>query len=302
MDERRDIVGLRKNGEEFPAEASISKVTVGGKIFLSVVLRDITYRKSIEAALRRAVTARDEVLRIVAHDLRNPLNTIMMQAELLERPEPEPERRDQTPRLVITRSANRMERLIKDLLDVALVEAGQLKIERERLSAAELARDALEMQKPLAASAGLELQLDVEQPLRDVWGDRNRLLQVFENLIGNALKFTEEGGRITIGARPGDHEVEFFVADTGCGIAPENLAHVFDPFWQADRAGGQGAGLGLPITKGIVDAHGGRIRVESTLGRGTTFFFTLPTAPAEWSPANGLQLLGLGKSRAGRET
>jgi signal transduction histidine kinase len=301
MGERRDIFGLRKNGEEFPAEASISKVNVDGTIFFSVVLRDITYRKSIEAALRRAVTARDEVLRIVAHDLRNPLNTIMMQAALLERLGPEPERRDQTPRLVITRSANRMERLIKDLLDVGLMEAGQLKIEPERLSAAELARDALEMQKPLASSAGLELQLEVEHNLRAVWGDRSRLLQVFENLIGNALKFTKQGGRITIGAKDLDHEVEFVVADTGCGIAPENVPRIFDPFWQARRSGGEGAGLGLPITRGIVEAHGGRIRVQSTLGRGTTFFFTIPAAPVDRSPADVLKLPGR-RSRAGHKT
>jgi PAS domain S-box-containing protein len=302
MGERKDIFGLRKNGEEFPAEASISKVTVGGTTFFSVVLRDVTYHKNIEAALRRAVTARDEVLRIVAHDLRNPLNTIMMQAELLERLGPEPERRDQTPRLVITRSARRMEHLIRDLLDVALVEAGQLKVEQERLSAAELARDALEMQKQLASSAGLELRLDVEHALRAVWGDRNRLLQVFENLIGNAVKFTDEGGRITIGARAGDHRVEFFVADTGCGIPPEGVAHIFDPFWQASHAGGQGAGLGLPITRGIVEAHGGQIRVESTLGRGTTFFFTIPTAPAERSRSDMLKLPRRERARTGPET
>lgn len=261
MGERRDIFGLRKNGEEFPAEASISKVTVGGATLFSVVLRDISYRKSVEAALQRAVAARDEVLGIVAHDLRNPLNTIMMQAQLLERAGPEPERRDQTPRLVIMRSATRMDHLIQDLLDVALLEAGQLKVERERISAADLARDVMEMQAPLASSAGLELQLEVARNVRDVWGDRNRLLQVFENLISNALKFTEKGGCIRIGSTASNNEVEFFVADTGSGIPPEGLPHVFDRFWQADRTDRQGAGLGLPIAKGIVEAHGGRIRV-----------------------------------------
>jgi PAS domain S-box-containing protein len=141
MGERREIFGLRKSGEEFPAEGSISKVSVDGVTFFSVVLRDVTYRKSVEEALRRAVTARDDVLGIVAHDLRNPLSAIMMQASLLERPRPEPERRDQTPRLVIARSAARMQHLIQDLLDVAVVEAGQLlKVECERLSAADLVR------------------------------------------------------------------------------------------------------------------------------------------------------------------
>jgi PAS domain S-box-containing protein len=299
MGERLEIFGLRKNGEEFPAEASISKVNVDGTTFFSVVLRDITYRKNIEAALRKAVTARDEVLRIVAHDLRNPLNTIMLQAQLLERTGPEPERRDQTPRLVIMRSATRMDHLIQDLLDVALLEAGQFNVELERISAADLARDAMEMQSPLASSAGVELKLEVAHNVRDVWGDRNRLLQVFENLIGNALKFTAAGGCIRIGATVDNNEVEFFVADTGSGIPPESLPHIFDRFWQAERTS-EGAGLGLPIAKGIIEAHSGRIRVESLVGRGTTFFFTIPTAPAEWSPSSGLKLLGPGRSRARR--
>jgi len=286
MGERREIFGLRKNGEEFPAEASISKVGVDGMMFFSVVLRDVTHSKSVEEALRRAVTARDDVLGIVAHDLRNPLSTITMQASLLERLGPEPDRRDQTPRLVIQRSAARMKHLIQDLLDIAVVEAGQLlKVERARVSAADLVREAVEMQAALASASNVEVRLEVGEGVRDVWGDRQRLLQVFENLIGNALKFTPEGGRITVGAAGTDKEVVFSVADTGAGIAPESLPHVFDRFWQATaRAARLGAGLGLPITKGIVEAHEGRIWVESAAERGTTFFFTAPIAPATQRP------------------
>jgi signal transduction histidine kinase len=110
---------------------------------------------------------------------------------------------------------------------------------------------------------------------------------VFENLIGNAIKFTKPGGCITVGAASRDHEVIFRVVDTGSGIAPENLPCVFDRFWQATRANRQGAGLGLPITKGIVEAHGGRILVESTPNRGTTFFFTIPEAIPEQARPSG---------------
>lgn len=280
MAERQEVYGLRKSGEEFPAEASISKVAVGDETFFSVVLRDVTYRKSVEDALQRAVAARDDVLRIVAHDLRNPLSTILMQAMAMERPGPEPERRDPQARQVITRAATRMNLLIQDLLDVALVEAGQLTVEPAELSAGELARAAVEMQQPLAAASNLEIQLDVGHDVREVWGDRKRLLQVFENLIGNAIKFTK-AGRIVVRAAQKDRNVEFSVADTGPGIAVDALAHVFDRFWQAaTRARSLGAGLGLAITKGIVEAHGGRIRVESELGRGTTFFFTVPCSAA----------------------
>jgi len=101
---------------------------------------------------------------------------------------------------------------------------------------------------------------------------------VFENLIGNAIKFTEAGGSISVGATPRDGEVLFWVADTGVGMAADDLPHVFERLWQASRSGRAGAGLGLPIAKGIVEAHGGRIWVDSALGAGSTFFFTIPTA------------------------
>jgi signal transduction histidine kinase len=146
------------------------------------------------------------------------------------------------------------------------------------------------MQTPLASSLSLELRVDVDPDVPEVWGDRDRLLQVFQNLIGNGIKFTKAGGGVTVGAATRNREVVFRVADAGCGIAPEGLPRIFDRFWQATRAGRQGAGLGLPITKGIVEAHGGRIWVESTEGRGTTFSFTIPIA----SPAQADDLTAAG--------
>jgi len=115
--------------------------------------------------------------------------------------------------------------------------------------------------------------------------DRERLLQVFENLIGNALKFTEPGGRITVGAAPRAGEVVFWVEDTGAGIASDQLPHLFDRFWQAHKTGRRGAGLGLPIVKGIVEAHGGRISVKSAPGRGSRFVFTIPVCRGHQPPA-----------------
>jgi PAS domain S-box-containing protein len=216
------------------------------------------YRASV-----RATQLRDQMLSIVAHDLRNPLATILIQASAQKRRSPELERRSQKPAEVINRAAKRIDRLIQDLLDVALMEAGQLTIERSRQSAGGLIVEAADMQRPLASSSSLELRVQVDPHVPEVWGDRDRLLQVFENLIGNAIKFTEAGGRITVGAASRGDEVAFRIADTGCGIESENLGRIFDRFWQASRAGRRGAGLGLPITKGIVEAHGGRIWVES---------------------------------------
>src|SRR5262245_47825253 len=233
------------------------------------------YRASV-----RATQLRDQVLGVVVHDLRGPLSNILMQVWALKRQGSEPERRSLKPVEVIQRAATRMNRLIQDLLDVALMEAGQLTIERSRLSAGGLIVEAVDMQRPLASSSSLALQVEVGPDVPEVWGDWDRLLQVFENLIGNAIKFTSAGGRITAGAAPRDDGVVFWVADTGAGIASENLPRIFDRFWQASKAGRRGAGLGLSITKAIVEAHGGRRWIESTEGSGSTFFFTIPRASA----------------------
>jgi signal transduction histidine kinase len=175
---------------------------------------------------------------------------------------------------IIHRAATRMNRLVTDLLDISLVEAGKLHLEKVRLSVRALVAEAEESQRALASS--VELRVDVATDVSDVWADHDRILQVFENLIGNAIKFTAPGGRIAIGAARADHEIVFRIADTGCGIAPDALPHVFERFWQATKSDRRGAGLGLAIVRGIVEAHGGRVWVESTLGEGTTFSFALP--------------------------
>lgn len=225
-------------------------------------------------AAERAIQARDDVLGVVAHDIRNPLNTILMQVTLIRRSEAQPER--------IERAATRINRLIQDLLDVTHMEAGRLSIEPARVLAGQVVLESLEAQEPLASSGFLELQLDVTSALPEIWADRDRLLQVFENLIGNATKFTQTGGRITVGARPREEDVLFWVADTGVGISADDLPHVFDRFWRVRKAERRGAGLGLAIVKGLVEAHGGHVWVESALGRGSTFYFTVPVVrPAQ---------------------
>ncbi|RPI49638.1 MAG: sensor histidine kinase, partial [Acidobacteria bacterium] len=175
-------------------------------------------------------------------------------------------------------AATRMNHLIEDLLDVARVEAGRLTIERSRLPAGQVASDAFAIQRVRASSAGLELRLDLPEELPEVWADRDRLLQVFDNLIGNAIKFTAAGGFITIGAASRDDHVLFWVGDMGPGIAVEDQPHLFDRFWQARSARRGGAGLGLSIVRGIVEAHGGSVWVESAPGQGSTFVFTIPVA------------------------
>jgi PAS domain S-box-containing protein len=235
------------------------------------------------ARLYRAALAakglRDQVLGVVAHDLRSPLTTIALHANRLLRMGSEPERRSQRHRDAILHAAERMNHLIQDLLDVVVLEAGKLTVERRPLSSRALLNEVIEAQKAMVGSATLELRSEVSDDLPDVLGDHHRLLQVFENLVSNAVKFTEGGGQVAIGAARGEGGVVFWVSDTGRGLASAEMEHVFDRFWQATgRPGRLGAGLGLPICKGIVEAHGGRIWVDSAPGRGTTVYFSIPPA------------------------
>jgi PAS domain S-box-containing protein len=231
-------------------------------------------------AAQRATHARDEVLGIVAHDVRSPLNSILLAARTLERQrEQDADARGQRALQIIVRSVERANRLIQDLLDITRIEAGALSVEQASLDARPLIDDAMTSQALLASAASIEVRIDVAEGLPEIWADHDRLLQVLENLVGNAIKFTPIGGLITVGAAMRRGDVVFSVADTGPGIPAENLPHVFDRFWQAKRAERRGAGLGLPICKGIVEAHGGRIWAESEPGFGSTFRFTIPTTP-----------------------
>lgn len=243
-----------------------------------------------------AVRARDETLAIVSHDLRNPLAAILANAGILER---RLQGHDADRLLAraesIRRSANRMNHMIRDLLDLARIEAGGLELHPEVQPLGPLLADALEMFQPLAAEKGIELvtQAPTEGPVEPSY-DRERILQVLSNLVGNALKFTRSGGSIRVASRVEGRSVAIGVIDDGCGIASDALPHLFDRYWQGrpeERL--QGAGLGLYIAKGIVEAHGGRIWALSEPGRGSAFWFTLPLVPGpsteEQRPAHGPQ-------------
>jgi signal transduction histidine kinase len=226
---------------------------------------------------QQAVRAREEVLAIVSHDLRNPLNAITLATSLLQMTDGlASEDREQLD--IIGISARRMAHLIADLLDVTRLEGGKrLPIEPERVEPADLMRESYELFRAQAAAAQITLQQQLAEHVPAVHADRHRVMQVLSNLIGNAMKFTPPGGVISFGAslrKEGD--VLFTVSDTGPGIDAPNLDDIFTPYWQAKRAERLGAGLGLPIAKGIVESHAGRIWVESQPGQGTRFYFTLP--------------------------
>ena len=228
---------------------------------------------------RQANQARDEILGIVAHDLRNPLNAIVLSAQVMRRERgPVKSEGERGPVEVILSAARRVDRLIQDLLDVRRLEAGELTLTLACLAVEPLIAEAFDLARPLASAKSLHLETRLAPVLASIHGDHHCLLQVLGNLIGNAVKFTGEGGTITVAAEQVGPDVQISVADTGAGIREDHLPHIFDRFWRATASDRRSAGLGLSIVSGLVRKHGGRIWVESTLGAGSTFFFTIPAA------------------------
>lgn len=285
MGQRQEISGLRKNGEEFPAEAAIAKVKMGDSVVFSVVLRDITEQVELHKRLQRAVRARDDTVGVVAHDLRNPVSAVKMLAQALINSAGGASREVNSVETLhlIRDAAVQMDRLIQDLLDITRVEEGRLSVDLHPVTTIALLEGALRTLRPLVENAGHSLDIDLPSSLPAVNADPERIGQVLSNLIGNSIKFTQQGGRITVVAVHDPPEVRISVSDTGMGIAAEQMPYVFDRFWQNHQSTirSRGAGLGLPIARGIVAAHGGRIWAESTPERGSTFSFTLREASAQ---------------------
>ena len=221
-----------------------------------------------------AIRIRDDVLAIVSHDLRNPLSTIDLGATLLlQRFGNDVRARKHLD--AIRRSAERMEHLIKDLLDMASINVGKLAMTLAPVELSELYREAVDTHEPVALERSITLIRDCDVPGVHVNVDRNRMLQVFANVIGNALKFCTPGDAIMIRCSRDHDVVHVVVADSGPGIPADDLPHIFEPYWSG-RGKKKGTGLGLFITKAIVEAHSGRIAVTSEEGKGATFTVTLP--------------------------
>jgi len=241
---------------------------------------EIERQRHLNEDLEEAVRSRDAVLSVVAHDLRNPLNIISLAAHGLLPQLPDAATRRSVQRII--RSAQRADRMIRDLLTISAIETGRFALDTEPVETAELILGALESQHSLAAAASVIVAADVSPELPPLEADEERMLDVLENLIGNAIKFTAPGGSITVGASREGNEILIWVKDSGAGITAEQLPHIFDRFWQAQKKERRGIGLGLSICKTIVEAHGGRIWAESAVGAGTTMFFTVPAAsPSE---------------------
>ena len=245
---------------------------------LSLARREIARERTRMArALEQAQAAirtRDEVLAIVSHDLRNPMNTIRMAAGLLEMDIPESKKQNQVEAII--RSVDRMTTLISDLLDVSAIEAGRFQIDAAPVSFSALLKEVCYLSDTQAAAKNQSLTCATEGEIPPVQADQNRLLQALINLVGNAIKFTPDNGEITVRARLENDGVLVSVTDNGPGIPAEDVAHVFEKYWHATRRNRGGTGLGLAITKGIVDAHGGKIWVDTARKKGTQIRFVIP--------------------------
>ncbi|MEO5726670.1 MAG: GAF domain-containing sensor histidine kinase [Byssovorax sp.] len=235
------------------------------------------YRKAV-----RAARAREELLATVSHDLRSPLHTIVFSAALIEKSAASPGSSEARHLERIRRTAEYMDHLLADLVDSAKIEEHRFLVDPAPCALAPLVTDVVEMMSPLAARKAIRLETKIDPAAASsiLWMDRARMSQVLTNLLGNAVKFTPEGGSIAVHVelRPGSAILS--VRDSGAGMPKEDLERVFDRYWQARQTAQLGTGLGLFIARGIVTAHGGTIWAESELGAGSSFFVSIPTSPA----------------------
>ncbi len=276
-----ELVGRRKDGTAFALDADFAPMAMPSGEMVVVSIRDGSARRRAEeerARAEQALRIREDFIGVVAHDLRNPLHAIAISAELALRDLSADESQPRARRAAanIAHLTERTQRLVDDLLDVALIDAGAVRIARRPCDVEESVAEVVAMLEPAAAEKGIRI-VARGALRRTVSADPERLFQLLSNLVGNAIKFTGEGGTITVEVAGPEGEPRFTVRDDGVGIPVEHLPRVFGRYWRGERSERRGAGLGLFICRGLVEAHGGRIWIESERGRGTAVHFTLPS-------------------------
>jgi signal transduction histidine kinase len=263
------VAALREGADDYIAK---SEITRNG--LLRRALRYGTERRRILAELQTAVRSREELLQVVSHDLRNHANTIELGAQLLR----SCKSFDEVSRRVgaIERASGMVRRLLEDLVDLAAFEKGVLVVNATDTDVARLLRETHAAFSPSADQRGVRLEVESSETPLNAWADAGRVTQILGNLLGNALRLTPSGGSVTLAARTSPDSVVLAVKDTGPGVPAADKARLFDRFFRGSNTSGKGAGLGLAISRALVEAQGGKIWVESEEGRGAEFFFSLP--------------------------
>jgi len=279
-----ELLGRRKDGTEFPVEISLGPVEVDGDLLVISAIRDITERKQsealIEAARREAEEAnqaKSEFLSRMSHELRTPLNAILGFSQLLSLEPLNPEQRDSVDHIV--KAGKHLLELINEVLDISRIESGRLSLSPEPTAVDEVLRETLDLVRPLAMERGISLSEEPREPDLHVLADRQRLRQVLLNLLTNAVKYNRHAGSVMVSCKySGNGNLRLAVSDTGPGIDAAKVARLFTPFDRlgAEQTSVEGTGLGLTLSKRLVEAMGGSIGVESTTGAGSTFWIELP--------------------------
>lgn len=265
------VEGLESGADGYLAQPIESAVLVA-------TVRSLFRIKNAEKIANEAIRSREETLAIVSHDLRNPLSAIMLQVKMLTKLTEKGDEIKELPEKLsrIMASCNRMNRLIQDLLDVSNIEGGKFSLNKQNFSAVGFIDEIVSHFDDLAKNQDIGIEKKINTKDFQISADKDRVTQAIGNIVANSLKFTPGQGKVTICLDANDRESIIGISDTGSGIEAESLPHIFDRYWQGHKLKNAGVGLGLSIVKGIIEAHGGRVWAESTEGKGSTFYLTLP--------------------------
>jgi len=282
-----ELIAERADGSIFPAQVSSHLVTNEKDEIVSIMISfvDITERKKMEEQLRKLDRIKSEFLNVTSHELRTPMSAIKGYVQMVLKQTLGEITEEQKKALnVVLRNTDRLDNLIRDILDISRLESGTMKFIPEETDITKMVNEAVETMKSSAELKNIKIKTEIGEKLPNLIIDQERIKQVIINIVNNAIKFSSDGSIINVRAKKKEEDVWFEIQDFGRGIPKEKQNKIFDTFYQVDSGMDRkfgGAGLGLSISRGIVLSHGGKISLESEVGKGSTFYFSLPVKPVE---------------------